>query len=320
MVVHNGGPFLRPAVESVLASNLVPVELVLIDNASTDGAVAALPTDARLRLVGWGENDGIPAGTNEGVRRATAPFLAIMDQDDWTHPERLARQVEWLNEHPSYGGIACRTTLIDAADRRIGGDFTLHRPAEHRAFTRFSQAACFGSHLWRRENVARFPRQVLFPFSSDFDFVARVNEQTEVGALPQELFSYRIHAAQTTKRRRHEQMAAECAIRLLTAVRRAGRAEPWDAVRSWLPEAVRQPDAAGIYRAALALCRAQGETLLAAYHARRLLARSRNRKDWAAALDALRWAIQTGPGRREVVALAARGPLRALGLRPWPAE
>jgi glycosyltransferase involved in cell wall biosynthesis len=320
MVVHNGGRFLRPAVDSVLRSMAVSLELVLIDNASTDQAVDALPADARLKIVRRPTNLGIPAGTNEGMCHVRGDFVAIVDQDDRVYPARFARQLAWLQAHADCVGVASRTVLIDEHDRRIGGDFTLHGPMEHREFTRFSPAACFGSHLWRREVIDLFPRRAEFPFSSDFDFVARVNDTRRVAALPEELFEYRVHPDQTTRRRRHEQVAAEIAIRLLTAQRRRGEAEAGPRVQEWLNDSLRLADVPAVYRAGLRVCRDFAEPELAVYHARRLLGVSRTAVDMRAAVATTVWALRIGShrSRPRLARLFLRGPLRTFHLNPWP--
>ena len=165
MTVHNAGRFLAPAVGSVLAQGWRDLELVLLDNASTDGALDALRTaerDPRLRVFHEEKNLGIAAGTNRALAHARGRFVAVMDQDDLALPAKLTRQVAWLEAHGEAGGVAARTALIDEAGKEIGGDFTLHEPAEYRAFTAFSQAANFGSHLFRREVLEAFPRREEF--------------------------------------------------------------------------------------------------------------------------------------------------------------
>lgn len=322
MTVHNAGRFLAPAVRSVLMQDWRDLELVLLDNAATDGALEALlatERDSRLRVVREEKNLGIAAGTNRAFAHARGRLIAIMDQDDVALPAKLSRQIAWLDAHPEAGGVASRTVLIDGEGREMGGDFTLHEPAEHRVFTAFSQAANFGSHLFRREVVAAFPRREEFPFSSDFDFVARAAERWPVAALPEVLFHYRVHPGQATRLHRAGQLAAEGVIRILTAVRRAGRPEPISEARQWLAGL----DAAGptgeIHRACARLCLSQGLAVPAAYHARRsvgaapglvTLAKGAWLCGWAMAMDA-RTAAQCAR-------LFLTGPLRTFRLHPWP--
>lgn len=312
MTVHNAGRFLAAAVRSVLAQTRPDFELLILDNASTDGAVATLAAegpDPRIAVERADENLGIVTGTNRLAARARGRFVCVLDQDDELSPEKLALQVAWLEAHPVAGGVAARTELIDEDGRAIGSDFTLPDAAQYRVFTAYSQAATFGSHLFRREWLERFPRRDAFPFSSDFDFVARVAEVTEIDVRPEVLFRYRVHCAQTTRRRRPDQVADEVLIRILTARRRAGPAEPWAEVSGWR-ERLAAATPGAIWLRAASLCRELGLPELAAYHARRAAGAGRPFRALAVACGVLH--------DPRAARLFFTGPLRTHGLHPWP--
>jgi hypothetical protein len=322
MVVHNAGEFLAPAVRSVLGQDWQDLEVILFDNGSTDEAVEALLTavnDPRMRVWRESVNHGIVEATNRATALARGCFVAVMDHDDVALPTKISRQVAWLENHPEAGGVGARTRLIDHAGRELGGDFTLEAAEEYRAFTAFSQSANFGSHLFRRDVIAAFPRRGLFPFSSDFDFVARAVEQRPIVALPEVLFQYRVHPGQTTQIRRREQRAAEGIIRILTAKRRAGEIEPITQAKGWLEEIQTAGDAAAILRACSRRCLACNLPYLAAYHARRSLGAAPGPGNLAAAILLCLRAMSANPRTAAASAnLFLRGPLAALRLNPWP--
>jgi glycosyltransferase involved in cell wall biosynthesis len=315
MAVHNAGRWLKPAVRSVLNQTFADLELLVLDNASSDGAVEDLRADVsdrRVSIERMEENLGIPLGTNRLANRASGSFIAVLDQDDEMQPEKLARQVSWLLKCPASGGVCCRTVLIDEAGSERGGDFTLPDAKEYLAFSAYSQAANFGSHLFRREVVERWPRREEFPFSSDFDFVARVAEDRKVDVIPEVLFRYRVHSGQATRRRRREQLVDEVLIRILTAKRRALRLEPWDELPSWRSRFM-SGDPGEIFLEAARLCVELDLPLLAAYHARRAAGAGRP----VAAVVALAPALR-GAGFRVALRMFLTGPLRIHGLHPWP--
>jgi hypothetical protein len=210
--------------------------------------------------------------------------------------------------------------LIDGAGQKIGNEFTLHAANEQRIFSQFSQAACFGTYLFRREIFTALPRRSAFPFSSDYDFIARAVERWPLEAMPEVLFSYRIHGAQTTTVRRREQIVAECAIRLLAARRRAGRAEDFGSIELWKSEVERSTKTvAEVYRACLRQCEREGWPVLQSYHARKLLSVSRAPADVGCASAHAMHAWRTAEGASSIVAsLFFRGPLKTYGLKPWP--
>lgn len=117
MPVLNGGRNLRSAVESIMRQSYRNWELLILDDGSTDGAVAALElgSDDRVVVVHDGQNRGLAARLNQAIAMARSPYIARMDHDDIAHPDRLARQVEFLEANPEVDlvGTRCVTMLPD---------------------------------------------------------------------------------------------------------------------------------------------------------------------------------------------------------------
>jgi glycosyltransferase involved in cell wall biosynthesis len=117
MSVWNGLPHVHDAVRSILGQTFSDFELIVIDDGSTDGSGAALAgvTDDRLRLYRHPENLGLTKRLNEAIGYARGRYIARMDADDECHPERFARQVAFLDTHPSVGlvGSFCKSVGID---------------------------------------------------------------------------------------------------------------------------------------------------------------------------------------------------------------
>jgi hypothetical protein len=119
----NAAATLPEAVASVRAQTLADWELVLVDDASTDGgrdiARALAAADPRIRLIERATNGGAAAARNEAIRAAAGRLIAFLDADDRWHPEKLARQVAFM----AAGGHALTFGAyrrIDAAGRPLG--------------------------------------------------------------------------------------------------------------------------------------------------------------------------------------------------------
>jgi GT2 family glycosyltransferase len=106
----NAHPYLQEAIDSVIGQTFEDWELLLVDDGSTDAslvtarrAVARAPNRVSVLTHPNGANRGLPASRNLGIRRARGDLIALLDADDVWMPDKLARQVEALDRHPSVG-------------------------------------------------------------------------------------------------------------------------------------------------------------------------------------------------------------------------
>lgn len=128
MRVTVGIPFLNAsrtlgeAIRSVFAQTLDDWELILVDDGSTDESldIAMAVDDPRVRVLSDGENRGLQMRLNEIARLARGDLLSRMDADDIMHPERLARQADYLASNPSCDIVGTATYVIDGDGRPIG--------------------------------------------------------------------------------------------------------------------------------------------------------------------------------------------------------
>ena len=129
MTVYNGGGFLAPAVDSVLASSGVDFEFVIVENCSTDGSRDYLCslTDPRIKLILNKQNLGQTGALNVGLAAAAAPYVARLDADDLTEPDRMAWQAAELDADPDVALIGGQMTVIDAGGKPM---YRTHLPTD----------------------------------------------------------------------------------------------------------------------------------------------------------------------------------------------
>ncbi|MCC7502875.1 MAG: glycosyltransferase family 2 protein [Flavobacteriales bacterium] len=120
---RNATGTLDAAIASIVAQTFSDWTLLLIDNASEDGGPAIAQgwceRDPRILLVKEPQV-GIAHALNTGLQHASTPLVARMDADDVCHPERLARQVAYLNEHPEIGVLGTRTVFASTVEKSSG--------------------------------------------------------------------------------------------------------------------------------------------------------------------------------------------------------
>ncbi len=119
MPVLNGGKYLAQAVASILGQSFQPLELLLVDDHSTDGAIAGLAiSDPRLSLL-INKGTGVSAAFNTGLKQARGDFIARMDADDIALAERIERQLEYLEDHPAID--VCGACVEIFSDKELAG-------------------------------------------------------------------------------------------------------------------------------------------------------------------------------------------------------
>lgn len=102
--VYNGRRFLAETIQSVLAQTYQPVEVVAVDDGSTDGSAAIVESFSSVTCIRQ-RNQGVAAARNRGVKATQGELLAFLDQDDLWVEEKLEKQVAYLQRHPGVGYV-----------------------------------------------------------------------------------------------------------------------------------------------------------------------------------------------------------------------
>lgn len=204
IAVRNGLPYLESAVRSMMAQTLPDIEILVVDDASTDETPEVLRRlageDPRVRVVTLERNLRLPGALNHGLELARAPLVARMDADDLSEPSRLEVQKRYMDAHPG-------TVLIGTGFRRIDADgkafdtksypydayatrwmARLHMPLVHPTF--MFRAQLPGGAVPRYDPT--------WTHSEDYDLQVRLLDHGDVVLLPDVLLSWRAHGGSIT--------------------------------------------------------------------------------------------------------------------------
>jgi glycosyltransferase involved in cell wall biosynthesis len=210
MAVYNGARFLRHAVDSILGQSLSDLEFVIVDDGSTDNTPRILDSlcDARLVRVINDRNLGLTRSLNRGIRASSGCYLARQDADDWSLPERLARQVVFLEAHPQVGLVGTGSRWIDGQNRFVRDWLPETDPAQLQQSLLWTVPFLHGTFLFRRAclaDVGGYDERL--PVAQDCDLLLRLSERWEVANLSEILYVHRRHEDTVTARRETEQRA-----------------------------------------------------------------------------------------------------------------
>ncbi|HOA73894.1 MAG TPA: glycosyltransferase [Phycisphaerae bacterium] len=198
MPVYNCEPYLAEAIESILGQTLADMEFIIIDDGSTDRSFETIRRyarrDARIRAISR-ENRGIVRTRNEGLELARGEYLAIMDGDDVSLPDRLLRQAEYLDTHDDCLIVTCRMELTDPQGDPllIINQETTHEEidAAHLALNSFTVTGGYMARLEAVRAVGGYDERVAL--AEDRDLFLRLAERGKVACIPEVLYRYRQH-------------------------------------------------------------------------------------------------------------------------------
>ncbi len=208
--VRNGGPTLDGAVDSVLASRNVELELVCVDDGSNDATPASLEVwsrrDSRVRVLRTPPR-GIVHALNTGLQAARASFVARMDADDEIFPDRLSAQLALLEEHPELVLVGTQVESFRAGGLADGYRLYtewVNRLVTPREIAREAFVECPIPHptwLFRRDAVGAVGDYRECPWPEDLDLLYRLLEKGHrLGKVARVLHRWRDHPRRLSRR------------------------------------------------------------------------------------------------------------------------
>lgn len=230
MSVRDAEQWVAQAVESVLRQTIQDFEFLVVDDGSTDrtGIILDELGDPRLRVIHQAQA-GLTRSLNHALRLATAPLVARMDADDVALPERLARQLAFLDAHPEVGLLGTGWHEISPAGEILR---TNRPPRDDRAIRRALIRAnpfAHSSVVMRRQALeAAGLYDERFPVAQDYELWLRMSRVTRMANLPEPLVLRRLTPGRVSSDRDTARLRAEVLVKLRAL--RSGAYPLWCAV------------------------------------------------------------------------------------------
>ena len=244
MSVRNGLPYVKKTVPSILGQTHKDFEFVIVDNCSTDGTRDYLQeisqTDPRIKLFLNERDLGHSGGLNRGLGACSGEWVARIDADDVALPNRLERQLAFVQLNPKVAVTCCLAYYINEKGERKGKT-SLDLTTEEK----------FREYLARNEAIGLIHPCVFMnraavvvaggyrePFggANDIDLWNRISERGHLILVqPEYLMEYRIHSAAISSSKFLDSRLKYEWVRVCMVARRSGRAEPdWETfLRAW---------------------------------------------------------------------------------------
>jgi len=200
--VYNREKYVGGAIDSILAQTFTDFELLVIDDGSTDRSREVVRSyhDPRIRLVCNETNLGVPQTRNRGIHLARGEYVAFLDSDDWAYPERLAKQVAFLDSHPDYAAVGAWITWMDEKGRSLRRVKRKPISPDEIAAQRLFQQGIENSACMTRTVVLReYGHREEYDLSEDFDLWARIAAKNKLATLPEILVRRRMHSGRITQ-------------------------------------------------------------------------------------------------------------------------
>lgn len=201
--VRNGEHFIAQAIDSILSQTLTDLELLVVDDASTDRSTEIIQsyTDPRLRVLRNPKRMGVSASRNRALAEAHASYIAFLDADDIAYTQRLEIQITFLENHPSVALVGSHLDYIDAEGHLLYSERPGQRPCmpDELRMELLMRACILPSTATGRKaalvQAGGFPQM---DYAEDHDLWCRLAVNHELSILPDRLVAYRHHPNQAT--------------------------------------------------------------------------------------------------------------------------
>jgi len=198
--VYNAGKFLKETIESVLSQTYRNFELILVNDASTDNSKNLILSysDPRIIYLENPTNSGIVKTRNNGLTQAKGKYIAILDADDISLPQRLEKQVAFLEAHSDYGLCGTFYEVIDT-----NGNFSVRIEVpssftDIHTFLLFNNCFCHSSVMIRAELIKNSQFTQGYDIIEDYEMAYRLSAVTKLSNIPLFITKYRVHGTNQT--------------------------------------------------------------------------------------------------------------------------
>ena len=243
MTVYNAGPYLKEAIDSLVAQTFENWELIAVENGSSDGSPAILTgyRDERIRMFALPENIGRTPALRYAFERVEGEYIAVLDADDVSHPERLKKQAEYLDQHPEVGLVGSWADQINEQGEVIADYKPSSENLELNESLGWSNPFVHSSIMYRADLARKtggYPEN--YAYAQDYALILNIARETRVALLAEPLIQWRILKTSITRSPEYAVTAAREGFLLFQIAGQNGSFSKSSLKRKQLSQAVSQ--------------------------------------------------------------------------------
>jgi glycosyltransferase involved in cell wall biosynthesis len=203
MPFYNAAPYFAAAINSILQQSFTDFELLLLDDGSTDGSLKIAQSFAdnhqSIKILRNETNQGLVYTRNKGLEAAKGQYIACLDADDIALPQRLAKQVVFLDKNRSIALLGSFAGYIDKNDKQFHVETPKTTANSLGSWLLFQNCFIQSSVMFRRHCLENLRYRHLFPPAEDYDLWVQIAYRFAVANLPEVLTLHRKHDTNISK-------------------------------------------------------------------------------------------------------------------------
>ncbi len=217
MTVYNAEPYVRASIDSLIAQTFPDWELIAVDDGSKDASLSVLMeyADTRVRVFPLGKNIGRTSALRFAFEQARSEYIAVLDADDISSRDRLARQVEFLDRHPDVVLVASWAQLIDEQGKVFDELIPPSAQDELMDCLGWTNPIVHSSIMYRRklaQEVGGYPADIVW--AQDFGLILALAQRAKIAMIDAHLCQLRVLAGSMTRSRKNQILVATEAMQL----------------------------------------------------------------------------------------------------------
>ena len=200
---HNGEIYLKECINSLLQQSYKNIEIIFFNNFSNDNSYKVIKkfNDRRIKIFQSKKLLSLPVARNEAIKKSNGVYIAILDTDDLSLPDRIKKQVYFMNKNQNYGLISANCNFINANGKIIKQTNIPTNTIDimkkiYWSYTFNNPLLFFRKDLLNK--VGGYP--IKFKFINDYVLVHKILKVSKIGNLAEILGSYRIHNESLTNK------------------------------------------------------------------------------------------------------------------------